>query len=77
MIERLKLSTNKTYNLRVDRENWYKRPTALKVDTEDIIKFMMLSRELQHLEPLKKLVKFINEIPFTSIAESMQRWKKN
>jgi len=75
MNERLKLSTNKIYNLRVDRENWYERPTQLKVDTEDIIKFMMLSRELQHLEPLTKLVRFIKEIPFTSCAESMQRWK--
>ena len=40
MVERLHLYTNKTYSLRVDRENWYDKPSKLEVNTGDMIEFI-------------------------------------
>ena len=76
MTERLLLSTNKSYDLRVDRDNWFEIPTLLKVNTVDMIDFMMLSKCIQHLAPLKDLVRFISKLPFTTRADSMEIWKK-
>ena len=77
MVERLQLNTNKTYSLRVDRENWFDKPSKLAINTEDMIEFMMLTRQIQHLEPLKDLIRFTDGIPFTSKNESMEIWKQS
>jgi hypothetical protein len=41
-----------------------------------MIEFMMLTRQIEHLEPLKDLIRFTDRIPFTSKNESMQIWKQ-
>ena len=70
MNQRLRLSTNRTFSLRVDRDNWYDKPAAMTIDTEDMIKFMMLSRQIQHLEPLRNLARIITDLPFKSCTKS-------